>query len=591
MTANLVIVESPAKAKTIERYLGPGYTVLASYGHVRDLPENPGKGQLGVDVEHDFAPDYEIPTDRRRQVSAIEKAGRGADHIFLATDLDREGEAIAWHVAEAAHLPADRTSRVTFSEITEPAIRAAFAAPRSINGDLVDAQQTRRIVDRLVGYTLSPLISRKVRSGLSAGRVQSVAVRLVVEREREIRAFAGRRVLDDRGFAPGAGRHALRGGARADRRAQAGHLGRRDRAPPRRGAPRQPARGPRRHGQDVEAQSRSAVHHVDPPAGGEPQARLQPEADHVGRPASVRGRGDAGRAGRAHHLHADGLGGALRPGARRGAHGDRRAVRAGVRRGEGSALPDHVPERAGGPRGDPPDLARPRAGRARRIARARRGAALPVDLAAHPGQPDDREAARDDHGRPGRRRVRPSRVGDADAVRRLQPGLHGGPRRGRGGGRADAPASRRGRCRDGHRRRAHAALHRAAAALHRGVAREGARGARRGTPVHLRGHALHDRGSRLCHDPRAAALPGAGRRGRHRPPRGAFRAVRGPRVHRPDGGRARRDRARRARLGAAPPGVLRAAPNARRREAQGAEAAGTSPPSRPTSCAPRATRW
>ena len=99
MTSNLVIVESPAKAKTIERYLGPGYTVLASYGHVRDLPENPGKGQLGVDVEHDFAPDYEIPADRRRQVSAIEKAGRGADRIFLATDLDREGEAIAWHVA------------------------------------------------------------------------------------------------------------------------------------------------------------------------------------------------------------------------------------------------------------------------------------------------------------------------------------------------------------------------------------------------------------------------------------------------------------------------------------------------------------
>src|ERR1700690_1346781 len=192
MTSNLVIVESPAKAKTIERYLGPGYTVLASYGHVRDLPENPGKGQLGVDVEHDFAPDYEIPADRRRQVSAIEKAGRGADRIYLATDLDREGEAIAWHVAQAAHLAPDRTSRVTFSEITEPAIRAAFAAPREINVDLVDAQQTRRIVDRLVGYTLSPLISRKVRSGLSAGRVQSVAVRLVVEREREIRSFVAR---------------------------------------------------------------------------------------------------------------------------------------------------------------------------------------------------------------------------------------------------------------------------------------------------------------------------------------------------------------------------------------------------------------
>ncbi len=189
MGMNLVIVESPAKAKTIERYLGPGYTVLASYGHVRDLPENPGKGQLGVDVEHDFAPQYEIVADRRKQLGAIGKAAKGADAVYLATDLDREGEAIAWHVAEAIDLPVETTHRVTFSEITEPAIRDAFEHPRRINLDLVDAQQTRRIVDRMVGYTLSPLISRKVRSGLSAGRVQSVAVRLVVEREREIRAF------------------------------------------------------------------------------------------------------------------------------------------------------------------------------------------------------------------------------------------------------------------------------------------------------------------------------------------------------------------------------------------------------------------
>ncbi len=193
MSRNLVIVESPAKARTIERYLGPGYAVLASYGHVRDLPENPGKGKLGVDVEHDFAPEYVIPDERsRRHVGAIERAGRTAERIFLATDLDREGEAIAWHVAEAAALAPEKLARVTFSEITESAIRAAFAHPRGINHDLVDAQQARRIVDRLVGYTLSPLISRKVRSGLSAGRVQSVAVRLVVEREREIRGFTAR---------------------------------------------------------------------------------------------------------------------------------------------------------------------------------------------------------------------------------------------------------------------------------------------------------------------------------------------------------------------------------------------------------------
>ncbi len=192
MTKNLVIVESPAKARTIERYLGDGYKVLASYGHVRDLPENPGKGKLGVDVEHDFAPEYVINEDRRKQLNAITRAAATSDMVYLATDLDREGEAIAWHVVEAVAIPQDKRRRVTFSEITRSAITAAFAEPRQIDMGLVDAQQTRRIMDRIVGYTLSPLISRKVRSGLSAGRVQSVAVRLVVERERQIEAFSAR---------------------------------------------------------------------------------------------------------------------------------------------------------------------------------------------------------------------------------------------------------------------------------------------------------------------------------------------------------------------------------------------------------------
>ena len=192
MSKNLVIVESPAKARTIERYLGADYKVLASYGHIRDLPENPGRGKFGVDVDHDFAPEYVVSEDRKKQLAEITKAVKSADDVWLATDLDREGEAIAWHVAEAAHVPASKAHRVTFNEITEGAIREAFAHPRDIDTNLVDAQQTRRIVDRLVGYTLSPLLSRKIRSGLSAGRVQSVAVRLVVEREREIRAFTAR---------------------------------------------------------------------------------------------------------------------------------------------------------------------------------------------------------------------------------------------------------------------------------------------------------------------------------------------------------------------------------------------------------------
>src|SRR6266540_1308046 len=182
---NLVIVESPAKAKTIERYLGPDFHVLASYGHVRDLPAK----ALGVDVEHDFAPRYEPLKDRRRELDKLVSEAKRADQVWLATDLDREGESIAWHIAQYAGLPDDRLRRVTFSEITRQAIERAFENPRNINLDLVNAQQARRVIDRLVGYKLSPLVSNKIRRGLSAGRVQSVAVRLVVDREREIGRF------------------------------------------------------------------------------------------------------------------------------------------------------------------------------------------------------------------------------------------------------------------------------------------------------------------------------------------------------------------------------------------------------------------
>ena len=182
---DLVIVESPAKAKTIERYLGPGYRVLASYGHVRDLPAK----ALGVDLDHDFAPRYEPLKDRRRELDKLVSEARHAGQVWLATDLDREGESIAWHIAEYAGLTEDQVRRVTFNEITKGAIDAAFAHPRAINLDLVNAQQARRVIDRLVGYKLSPLVASKIRRGLSAGRVQSVAVRLVVDREREIAAF------------------------------------------------------------------------------------------------------------------------------------------------------------------------------------------------------------------------------------------------------------------------------------------------------------------------------------------------------------------------------------------------------------------
>src|SRR5919109_3630027 len=162
---DLVIVESPAKAKTIERYLGPGYSVVASYGHVRDLPQR----SLGVDVNDDFKPRYEPLKERRRELDRLTDQARRAEQVWLATDLDREGESIAWHIADHARLQADRIRRVTFSEITKPAIDEAFAHPRTLNMDLVNAQQARRVIDRLVGYKLSPLVSSKVRRGPPAG--------------------------------------------------------------------------------------------------------------------------------------------------------------------------------------------------------------------------------------------------------------------------------------------------------------------------------------------------------------------------------------------------------------------------------------
>ena len=181
----LVIVESPAKARTIGGFLGKGYTVLSSVGHVRDLL----KSRLSVDIANDFEPEYRVPNEKRATVRELAAAAAGADEIYLATDPDREGEAIAWHLVAAADMPIDRIKRVVFHEITDGAVESAFANPRDINMDLVDAQQARRILDRLVGYQVSPLLWKKVRSGLSAGRVQSVALRLVVEREKAIKAF------------------------------------------------------------------------------------------------------------------------------------------------------------------------------------------------------------------------------------------------------------------------------------------------------------------------------------------------------------------------------------------------------------------
>lgn len=185
MSKNLVIVESPAKAKTIGKFLGKDFVVKSSFGHIRDLPK---KG-MSVDIENNFAPSYEVSSDKKKVVSELKKAAKEATTVWLASDEDREGEAIAWHLAEVLKLDPKNTKRIVFHEITEPAIKAAIEKPRTVDLKLVDAQQARRILDRIVGYELSPVLWKKVRTGLSAGRVQSVAVRLIVEREREIEKF------------------------------------------------------------------------------------------------------------------------------------------------------------------------------------------------------------------------------------------------------------------------------------------------------------------------------------------------------------------------------------------------------------------
>jgi len=183
--SSLVIVESPTKAKTISKFLGKDFVVKSSFGHIRDLP----KSKLGVDLEHDFEPQYVVPADKKKLAKELQTAAAKSAEVLFATDADREGEAISWHLAGLFKLAPTKVKRLVFHEITSEAIKEALNHTRPIDLNLVSAQQARRVLDRLVGYKLSPLLWKKVAAGLSAGRVQSVAVRLIVEREREIKAF------------------------------------------------------------------------------------------------------------------------------------------------------------------------------------------------------------------------------------------------------------------------------------------------------------------------------------------------------------------------------------------------------------------
>lgn len=187
MKKHLVIVESPSKSKTIEKYLGSGYKVVSSKGHICDLSTS-GKDRLGVDVEHDFKPTYRVPKEKKETVKELRELAEKSQDVYLASDPDREGEAIAWHLARELGLSVDDDNRIVFHEITKPAIEAAMKEPKKIDMDLVKSQETRRILDRIIGFKLSKLLQNKIQSK-SAGRVQSVALRLIVERENEIRKF------------------------------------------------------------------------------------------------------------------------------------------------------------------------------------------------------------------------------------------------------------------------------------------------------------------------------------------------------------------------------------------------------------------
>ena len=339
MAENLVIVESPAKAKTIKKYLGKDFEVLASYGHVRDLVPKEG----AVDTEHGFAMQYRVIERNEKHVDAISRALSKAKALYLATDPDREGEAISWHLhellKERGDLKGKEVHRVVFYEITKNAIRAAIAAPRGLSMDLVNAQQARRALDYLVGFNLSPLLWKKVRQGLSAGRVQSPALRMICEREEEIDAF----MPQEYWTIDASGEHSAdRFPAEADRVPR--HARSSSSASPtsttrarrsRRWQRRVPARtdGPHDRSQAAPPQSGPAVHDLDAAAGSRAQARLLRAADHAPRAAALRRRGHRRRRRRPDHLHAYRLGVA----GRRGRDRDPRHHRAGSTASEGLA--------------------------------------------------------------------------------------------------------------------------------------------------------------------------------------------------------------------------------------------------------------
>ena len=371
MPKPLVIVESPAKAKTIAGFLGNGYMVESSVGHIRDLPSDARdipaafKGEpwsrLGVDVDNGFKPLYVVVQGKKERVTKLKALLKDASELYLATDEDREGESIAWHLLEVLN-PRVPVKRMVFHEITREAIRRAVDNWRDLDRRLVDAQETRRILDRLYGYEVSPVLWRKVLPRLSAGRVQSVATRLLVERERARHALPGRLLLGRLGALPGR-RRGVRRHARRPRRCPPGDgtgLRRRRPAQPGRcrpaGRDRRPGTGgPAVGGQVRRTQCRREtlatfslrpVPHLHAPAGGGPEAALLRRPHDAGGPGSLRGR--------PHHLHAHRQHGAVRPGPVGRPQRRARPVRRRLPAGRPPPVREAGQERSGGARGHPP---------------------------------------------------------------------------------------------------------------------------------------------------------------------------------------------------------------------------------------------
>jgi DNA topoisomerase-1 len=349
MAKSLVIVESPAKAKTIEKYLGKDFKVKASVGHIKDLP----KSKLGVDVKKGFEPTYEVITAKKKVIDELRKAASTADQVFLALDPDREGEAIAWHVAEEIYKGEKEKAgekgktkavkkplhRVLFNEITKKAVLEAIAHPIDLNKNLYEAQQARRILDRLVGYQVSPLLWDKVRRGLSAGRVQTVALRLICERDRSIKAFNPEEYWTVEALLEGSLPPAFTGKlvsldgkkfkiVNGDESAKiVGEL---------KNLPHVPEDD---HQEGEKTESLSSLHHQPPPAGRLPEAGFLGRADDdAGAAALRRRRRGRGRSGRAHHLYENGLDPHLGRGVERGPGLHRHQAGQGLSPGEAPRL-------------------------------------------------------------------------------------------------------------------------------------------------------------------------------------------------------------------------------------------------------------